>query len=236
MFPADELSTGHGGWLGYRERMHLVWDWNGTLFRDLHAVLDASRAALGAVGAAPVSLEDYRLRFRRPIREFHDELVGRVLTDDEWRLLDDTFHHHYHQRLHEADLAEDALAAMDMLDEAGWSQSLLSMWRHEALIALLPRWPELGERLVRVDGDHTRTGDTKEHSLRAHLAALGISADDAVLIGDTVDDARAARAVGAGIVLVAEGSSHTKEILAREAEVVDSLTEAVQEITRLPRG
>lgn len=213
--------------------MHLVWDWNGTLFRDIDAVLDASRTALSTVGAAPVSLGDYRARFRRPIREFHDELVGRALTDDEWRSLDETFHRAYHQRLTESDLAPDVWTALDALQEAGWTQSLLSMWRHEALVALLPRWPGLAERFTRIDGDHTRTGDTKEHSLRAHLDVLGIPAAQAVLIGDAVDDARAAAAVGAGVVLVAEGSCHTRDALAAVAPVVETLSEAVVHVVRL---
>lgn len=210
--------------------MHLIWDWNGTLFRDLDATLAASTAALASVGSPAVSLTDYRARFRRPIRAFHDDLVGRSLTDAEWRLLDDTFHDEYLTLLPRCDLAPDAEPAMDRLAAAGWSQSLLSMWRHEALVALLPRWPGLAGRFVRVDGDHTRSGDSKEHSLRAHLAALRLRPDQAVMIGDTVDDAVAARAVGTPILLVADGSCHRRDTLAAVAPVVDTLAEAVDRL------
>ena len=37
--------------------MHIVWDWNGTLFDDLAIVVDAVNASLAHEGAGPIDAD-----------------------------------------------------------------------------------------------------------------------------------------------------------------------------------
>ena len=76
-------------------RTHIVWDWNGTLFHDMAAVLEASNAAFATVGIAPLTLAEYRDLYEIPIPRFYTRLLGRVPTDGEWLELDEAFHARY---------------------------------------------------------------------------------------------------------------------------------------------
>ena len=62
----------------------------------------------------------------------------------------------------------------------------------------------------------------------AHLAELGLTGPDCVLIGDSVDDAHAADAVGAGCVLYSGGFTDCERLRATGKLVARSLSAAVE--------
>jgi phosphoglycolate phosphatase-like HAD superfamily hydrolase len=136
---------------------HVVWDWNGTLLADLDAIVGATNAGLAASGLAAIDRDQYRDDFGRPVRAFNERLLGRSLTDEQWRTIDDAFHDHYRQQLQHCELADGAEAALELLARAGVSQSLLSMWRHDELLELLAR-RGLAEEFTRIDGDQRFDG------------------------------------------------------------------------------
>lgn len=218
---------------GGRPVRHIVWDWNGTLLDDLPAVVSATNDVLDAWGQPLIDLNRYREKFFRPVRAFNELLLGRPVDDEEWVRIDETFHDSYRKRLPGCALASDARVALDLVHDLGLSQSLLSMWRHEDLTEWLPFW-DLDGRFSRIDGDRLRRGETKAAALREHLRALALAPGEAVLIGDTVDDARAARSAGVSCVLVTQGSCQTSEALHAEGPATHNLMEAVALVRDLP--
>ena len=70
---------------------HLVWDWNGTLFDDLPLVVAATNAAFAAAGGPQVTPEAHRRDFRRPIRDYYAQVLGRPIDDTEFARLDRVF-------------------------------------------------------------------------------------------------------------------------------------------------
>jgi phosphoglycolate phosphatase-like HAD superfamily hydrolase len=204
--------------------VHLVWDWNGTLLDDTALVVAATNATLTSLGAPVVSVEDHRSGFFRPIADYYAVLLGHPVPDEEFARLDEAFHAVYRDGLPGAGLAPDALAAIGAW---GGSQSLLSMFFHDDLVAQV-RHRGLEPLLGRVDGLRDRVGGrSKAPHLAAHLAALRVAPAEAVLIADTVDDADAARAVGASIVLYTGGITDTARLRATGAPLAGSLLEAV---------
>ncbi|HEY1487048.1 MAG TPA: HAD family hydrolase, partial [Micromonosporaceae bacterium] len=107
---------------------HIVWDWNGTLLDDLALVVEATNASLATAGGGPVTVDDHRRDFRRPVPHYYGSVLGRQLSDAEFVVLDRAFHHAYNAGLPAAQLAAGAL---DALASWGGSQSLLSMWFHD---------------------------------------------------------------------------------------------------------
>ncbi|WP_031076622.1 HAD family hydrolase [Streptomyces sp. NRRL WC-3742] len=215
-------------------RTHIVWDWNGTLFHDMEAVLGASNAAFATIGVGPMSMQEYRERYEIPIPRFYERLLGRMPSEEEWRGLDVAFHERYRQLSPACDLTEGVRELLDGWESAGNSQSLLSMYEHEKLVPLVDAFGLTG-RFLRVDGRSGPAGGKKAESLVRHLAGLGERVDPArtVLIGDAADDALAALAAGAHAVLYT-GGSHTREKLEPiGVPVVDSLAEAVELAGRL---
>ncbi|GGU24851.1 HAD family hydrolase [Streptomyces violascens] len=210
---------------------HLVWDWNGTLLDDNVAIIEATNAAFAELGLEPITLERYRDLYCVPIPRFYQRLIGRLPTDAEWLVMDAAFHQQYWARADACGLTEGAAELLAARRAAGLSQSLLSMAPHEHLVPIVRRHGITGH-FVRVDG---RTGPSHgskaEHMVR-HLTALRaadpeISGERTVVIGDAVDDAVAAAAVGAKAVLYTGGSHSRASLAAAGVPVVDSLAEAV---------
>lgn len=203
---------------------HLVWDWNGTLLDDLSLVVAATNASLAIYGGAPVTADEHRRDFRRPIIEYYSHVLGRPLNKDDFARLDEAFHRAYADGMVGCQLSVGALEAL-----AGWAgtQSLLSMWFHTELVPTVTRYG-LDRYFARVDGLRDVVGGgPKAPHLAAHLAELGLVGSDCVLIGDSVDDAAAAASVGARCVLYTGGFTDPERLHAVGVPVADTLAEAV---------
>ncbi|MFI0724603.1 HAD family hydrolase [Streptomyces sp. NPDC021224] len=209
---------------------HIVWDWNGTLLVDQPVVLEGVNQALIAVGGHRISMDVYRRVPKRPVKPFYERLAGRALSDDEWHTIDETYHVAYAEHVAEAPLAPDAVSVMKAAADAGLGQSLLSMWPHDDLVPLvdslgLTKW------FGRVDGHRGTCGGEKAEHLIEHVTALkeetGLPAGDLLVVGDTVDDAIAAREAGTACVLLVS-DTYDRDLLEEVGvPVVDSLTEAL---------
>lgn len=214
---------------------HIVWDWNGTLFHDIHAVIEATNASFAEMGLPPITLERYREVYCVPIPRFYERLMGRLPSDAEWQAMDDAFHRHYWELAPRAELAAGAREILADRQGAGATQSLCSLAPHEHLIPIV-RTHGIEGRFIRVDGrvGPSHTGKA-EHMVR-HLAALeGVPADRIVVIGDALDDAVAAEHVGARAVLYTGGSHSRASLAAAGVPVVDTLAEAVEAAEHLVR-
>lgn len=204
---------------------HLVWDWNGTLLNDLEPVVEATNAAFALVGGPVVDAVDHRRDFRRPVVDYYAFVLGRPVDAAEFSRLDRVFHDTYRTRLVDCALADDAI---DAINTWPGTQSLLSMFFHDELVPEITR-RGLVDRLARVDGLRAQVGGGhKAEHLIEHLAALDVRGEEAVLIGDSVDDAHAADEVGAGIVLYTGGFTDPDVLRATGRPVADTLTEAVR--------
>lgn len=206
---------------------HVIWDWNGTLLDDLAIVIEALNVGIGKLGLGPIDEDEYRSHFTRPVRAFYDSLFGRPLADVEWRLLNKTFHDEYFLRVGRAELAVDAIEALTRVDDLSWTQSLLSMTVHDRLVKVVQSHGVL-DRFTLLDGLREATGGYKARHLKEHMISLGIGPQDAVVIGDTPDDAVAARGVGTGIILYDGGSHHLSKLEGMAVPVADTLVEAVE--------
>lgn len=208
---------------------HIVWDWNGTLLHDIDAVITATNASFAELGFDPITLERYRELYVVPVPRFYERLMGRLPTDAEWAVMDEAFHRHYWAAADDAGLAEGARELLRGWQADGLTQSLLSLAPHEKLVPLV-RAHGIDVHFLRVDGRTGPSHTSKAGHLVRHMAALeaaGVTAPRTVLVGDAVDDATAARHVGAHAVLYTGGSHSRASLESAGVPVVDSLAEAV---------
>ncbi len=208
---------------------HVVWDWNGTLFDDFEQVVEAVNEGLVPYGIGPIDATAYRDHYTRPVKRFYDSLLGREVGEDEWVDLDRRFHDAYRRMLGSARLAAEAEHALADLAGRGVTQSLLSMYPHDELVELVERF-ELGSWFVAVDGLRGSSGDRKAGHLAAHLGSLGVDPATVLLVGDALDDAEAAAAVGAACVLYHSGSHHRQQLEAAGVPVIESLIDVVHHL------
>lgn len=207
---------------------HIVWDWNGTLLDDNDVVLSAVNGVCATFGRRPVSLEEWRAMFRRPIQASYEDLLERDLTEDEWATLDRTYHDAYRESLHTCGLADGGLEALRAWRATGCSQSLLSMWFHDELVPLITEFGLFGF-FTRVEGLRRKVGGgSKAEHLARHLEMVGVEPAEVVVIGDVTDDAEAATQVGAHCVLVSTGMASPRALQGTGLPVVDSVPEALR--------
>jgi phosphoglycolate phosphatase-like HAD superfamily hydrolase len=194
---------------------HVVWDWNGTLLDDVGAVLEATTVAFRQAGIqVEVTGDVYRRSFTRPIRLFYERLLERPIGPDEWVRLDHAFHVEYQRREDRCTLAAGAREVLDRIRERGWTQSVCSMLPEEFLLPAVERQGIAGH-FVRIDGLRgAERGGAKLQNLVAHLGHLGVAAERTVMVGDTVDDALAARGAGIACILLDSGTGlHDRETI-----------------------
>ncbi|MEV7020209.1 HAD family hydrolase [Streptomyces sp. NPDC093991] len=220
--------------MGTHTDAHIVWDWNGTLFHDVDAVVAATNAAFAELGLAPLTLERYRELYCVPVPAFYERLMGRLPSRAEWELMDAVFHRHYTEHRVRCGLADGVEDLLTGWASAGRSQSILSMHGHEDLVPLVETFG-ISSYFLRVDGRTGPSGGSKAEHMVRHLGALRDTVDPrrTVVIGDAADDALAARHAGARAVLYTGGSHGRARLEAVGVPVVDTLSEAVAEAERL---
>jgi phosphoglycolate phosphatase-like HAD superfamily hydrolase len=217
---------------GLAPMTHVIWDWNGTLLDDFPAIMAAVNEALVALGEQPVAPEQYRDHYTRPVQRFYERLLGRAIAAPEWEVIDRDFHDAYRKRMHAAPLARDGLQALQTVAAAGGTQSLLSMLRHEELMAAL-RDRDVTRHMLHVEGLRGGAGDRKAPHMARHLKhVMGLRSElrveHCVVVGDSLDDAMAAGEVGLRCVLYDGGSHHRRELEQAGVPVADGLVQALQ--------
>ncbi|GAA0948691.1 HAD family hydrolase [Nonomuraea longicatena] len=202
---------------------HIVWDWNGTLFHDIDAVVGATNEVFQAYRLPALDADGFRALYTRPIWLLYERMLGRPLEEGEWQRLDDGFHESYFRLSGACGLAVGALASLE-----GWTgtQSLCSMAPHIHLVPTVRSFGIEGH-FSRVDGLTGTTGGEKAEHLVKHVTALGVDPSDVLVIGDSVDDAQAAAHVGARAVLYTGGMTPRGQLESTGHPVVDTLAEAL---------
>ncbi|MCK1799153.1 haloacid dehalogenase-like hydrolase [Streptomyces sp. XM4193] len=230
LLPSESEAVGRG--------THIVWDWNGTLLHDIHTVIEATNAAFTELDMPTITLDRYRELYCVPVPRFYERLTGRLPSAEEFAVLDSTFHRHYFARVADAGLAEGAAELLASRRSAGFTQSLCSLAPHEHLVPLV-RGHRIHQHFVRIDGsDSSGPSAGKAEQMARHVRELlvevrGLTPGRTVVIGDALDDARAAAHVGAHAVLYTGGSHSRRSLQEAGVPVVDSLAEAVETAERI---
>lgn len=207
---------------------HIVWDWNGTLLNDNTVVLAAVNDVCADFGRVPLTWEEWQGFYSRPVRPCYERVLGRILSDEDWIQVDRLYHDRYDLLLHTAALAAGVPDELRSWSATGRTQSLLSMWFHSQLVPTVAGHG-LSELFQRVDGlPGELGGESKTEHLIRHLEAQNLDPADVLMIGDVVDDAEAALAVGAQCILVATGGMHRAALEATGVPVTSTIPEAVR--------
>jgi phosphoglycolate phosphatase-like HAD superfamily hydrolase len=206
---------------------HVVWDWNGTILDDNDAVVTAVNTVCAGFGRDPIDIDTWRHVYRRPLLDCYQDLLGRPLSEQDWADIDRNYHDAYRALLSTTRLAPGGPTELERWRAAGGRQSLLSMWFHDELVPLVTEHG-LVDLFTRIDGLRVSVGGAgKAEHLAEHLAAQQLDPADVLVIGDVVDDAAAADAVGARCVLVTTGVATRATLAATGVPVADSVGEAL---------
>jgi phosphoglycolate phosphatase-like HAD superfamily hydrolase len=216
---------------------HIVWDWNGTLFGDSGALIAATVEAFHRCGLPVVTRDSYQRHHTQPIPAFYDRLAGRPLSDDEQARLAECFREAYARHREAVALTADAMFALSEWGGSGGRQSLLSMYPHVDLVPLVTA-AGIAHFFTAVDGSTGTEVAHKAPHLARHLRCHRIPAASALLVGDSVDDVRAAAECGIRCVVYHPGADalHARDHFSDlGAPIVPTLADAVAHALRPDR-
>lgn len=199
----------------------IVWDWNGTLFDDVHASVSALNTLMLPRGLGPETVVRYRERFNFPVSEYY-HAAGFDLAHEDWERLACDYHAAYLAHPDKR-LFDDTRAALDILSACGLRQAILSSCEQSILDRLLGE-TGLADCFSHVYGADNLHGLSKVARGRALLQDLGCTAATTLLVGDTLHDHEVAADLGCRCVLITRGHQSRHRLLTSGRPLLDHLT------------
>lgn len=217
-------------------------DLDGTLVDTLDEICAAANAMLREAGRAAITREEAAAAIGRGAHA----LVERVLGADQVERWLPVYMHHY--RLHNASSATlypGVREGLEQMGAAGLMLACVTNKPRELVVQLLERLAIAEFFTAIVGGGDTRANKPDPEPLHLACARLGVAPQNAVMIGDSENDARAARAAGSVSLTVpygypgAAGEAAGAEALLRAGmtcAIVESLADAARWIAERNRS
>lgn len=202
---------------------HIVWDWNGTLLDDTALCIDVMNGLLAERGMPLLDKTRYQVLFDFPVIEYYKRL-GFDFSRDPFDIIGAEFIRRYEMRRTEARLQPHAIKTLSALRAAGFTQSVLSAYKHDTLESLLNHFT-VRAFFNDVLGSDNVYAHGKIDQGRAWMRAQSIDPQSALLIGDTRHDYEVAQAMGCHCLLVADGYHPRAKLEPLGAPVVNTLRE-----------
>ena len=202
---------------------HVIWDWNGTLFDDLHLCADVMDGLLLEHGLPGLSVERYQSVFGFPVIDYYRRL-GFDFDRHPFEVVGAEFIRRYEQRRLEADLRPGVPDLLSGLQQRGVQHSILSAYSQGTLEELVAHF-DLTDYFIKLVGLNTIYADSKVQNGVRWMSELGLASEDVLMVGDTVHDAEVAQAMGCACVLLGDGHQAPAALAEAGVPVVDSLNE-----------
>jgi phosphoglycolate phosphatase len=200
---------------------HIIWDWNGTLFNDVHLCNDIVNNLLEKNGIAPLSLQTYREIFTFPIKNYYIE-AGFDFSKTSFEILGREFMDEYERRKTEAAIFNNVRDILEFVKGRGLTQSILSAYVQNVLEEFVEYF-KIRDYFIGLAGLDNIYAESKIEIGKKWIEKLRYDEKDILLIGDTKHDFEAAEALGVDCVLVTTGHQSQKRLEECGVKVFDSL-------------
>lgn len=218
--------------MGVADRRLVVFDWDGTLADTLVGITSTAREVLLGFGLAEDELGDLTRLVGPPFPQAYAEVYG--LSDEDAAEVTRRYRDRYARGDVRAWPAFPGMAGLlAELRGAGRLLAIASSKRHPLVMRQVGD-NGLVEAFDAICGKASDSGDNKEAAIMRAMAQLGVTADDAVMVGDRDLDVFAARAVGIPCVGVTYGKTGTREELANAGAV--AIADSVDELREVLLG
>lgn len=202
---------------------HVIWDFNGTLLDDARLCLRIGNEMLLADGREPITLSQYREWIEYPILRYYEKL-GYRFTPEEFREVSEDYHRIYDSRRQEAGLQEGVVKVLEMLRDAGFTQSVLSAYHQEGLSAAVEDLG-IGEFFEDIIGLSDKLAHGKIQNALDWLESRDLRPEAVMMVGDTLHDAEVADALGCGCVLYSGGHNDRGRLAETGRTIIDHMDE-----------
>lgn len=188
----------------------ILFDLDGTLMDTAEGIIASIKYATEAMGYEPLSEETMRTFIGPPVRSSLQKTYR--LNDEEADAVNEIFRNRYKD--HDVFLARAYDGIIDLLKELkaqGYLVGVATLKREDYAIKLLEHY-HISDYCDTICGGDFACKFTKSDVVDLCLSRLGLTAGEAVLIGDTASDGNGARISGTDFIAVTFGfGPKTKE-------------------------
>lgn len=206
---------------------HLFWDFNGTIFSDMQAGIDAVNRMLGDRGLPIIAdMEAYREIFDFPIKEYYRKL-GFDFDKEPYEVLAPIWVELYLQNCCTAGIVDGVDTVVKAVAKTETKQVILSACEKNMLCDQLA---ELGvieyfDEIIGLDDIHAAgklhlAREWREKNPEAKI----------LFVGDTTHDAETAEVLGADCLLFTGGHQSKERLLTTGCETIDGIVEILDHI------
>lgn len=199
---------------------YVFFDWNGTLFDDAEASLDAVNAMLTKRGRKTITLSQYREMIEIPIVGFYEKTMD--MSNETMEALSVEFNSLYNTFLKPEPIDGTTLSMLKSLKSAGVRMFIFSSSENRIIEPRLRKWgiENCFECVLGADDCYVTS---KTERTREYMARNAISPEKALFVGDMVHDSEVAEEVGADCVLVSDGHQCERKLRETGRKVIKSL-------------
>ena len=206
---------------------HLFWDFNGTIFSDMQAGIDAVNRMLGDRGLPIIAdMEAYREIFDFPIKEYYRKL-GFDFEKEPYEVLAPIWVELYLENCCSAGIVDGVDTVVKAVSKTEMKQVILSACEKNMLCNQLE---DLGvieyfDEIIGLDDIHAAG--------KLHLAREWRDKNPEakiLFVGDTTHDAETAEVLGADCLLFTGGHQSKERLLTTGCETIDGIVEILDHI------
>ncbi|MBN2237224.1 MAG: HAD family hydrolase [Bacteroidales bacterium] len=201
----------------------IIWDRNGTLLNDVEMCMRVMNNLLQKYALPAVSFDRYKSIFDFPVQAYYAKL-GFDFNKIPFEQVGHEFMDGYFSEVDKCDLYPDVLFTLDFFKSKGFSQVVLSAMEHNALHATLQS-KGIERYFKQIQGIDNHLATSKVELAADLIKKTGISAEETLLIGDTLHDLEAAESIQCKCALISKGHFSNERLLAKHDLVFDSLSE-----------
>lgn len=224
-------------WKKRVQRKAIIFDLDGTLVDTAPDLTRALNFVLTSEGAQPVGQQKVRAMVgqgARKLIELGFAAAGKNLSDPELDHFLAKYLDYYSQNIaHDSVLFPNALETLMELKAAGCRLSVCTN-KSTALSEQLLRALEIRAHFAAVIGGDFG-GERKPHPahILATVAKMDAAPEDAVMVGDSINDVEAARAAGIPVIVVSFGYTAIAPTALGADQLIDNFRELPAALTRI---
>lgn len=206
---------------------YCIWDFNGTIFDDVKASMDAVNTLLRERGLATLdSKERYHEVFDFPIIDYYRR-IGFDFDKEPYEVIAPLWVDLYMKNSKNAGLFDDVIPALDFFEEQGIKQSVLSASERNMLVGQLKALGiyERFEEIMGIDNIYAESKLALASDWRKRHPE-----DRVLFIGDTTHDYETAKLLGADCYLISAGHQPEYKLraVAEDVKVFATLRELIE--------
>jgi phosphoglycolate phosphatase len=202
----------------FKNKTHIIWDWNGTLLDDVRLCAEITNELLTERGLPGLGLEEHRKLFRMPVKDYYQEL-GFNLSATEWPIVANIFVERYRERVKGCSLFEGARELLNALRGKDKKLAILSAANENDLHRLLQHYG-IDDFFEHVCGLSDVYAASKIERGAELLNKWEVARSNVILVGDMDHDLEVGESLGIDVVVLGDGHQHSARLLLKCKDVI----------------